>query len=159
MYTLQARYLVENPVILSDAALWSIFVLGIVGYLIFRFSNNQKDLLRQTKGDCTIWGKSADYVVAKYCSADGKEHESLLLCSGFWGLARHFNYLGDLMLSSAFCLACGFDHILPYFYIIYMAILLLHRIHRCNQRCQGKYGPDWDKYCQRVPYKLIPYIY
>lgn len=27
------------------------------------------------------------------------------------------NYLGDLMLSLAFCLTCGFTHVLPYFYI------------------------------------------
>lgn len=27
------------------------------------------------------------------------------------------NYLGDLMLSLAFCLTCGFTHVLPFFYI------------------------------------------
>lgn len=159
MYTLQARYLVENPVVLSQFQVWSIFALGLGGYLIFRLANNQKDLARRTRGKCTIWSRPAQYIVAKYKSADGKEHESILLTSGFWGLARHFNYLGDLMLSSAFCLTCGTQSILPYFYIIFMGILLMHRIYRDQDRCQGKYGAYYEEYCKRVPYKLIPYVF
>ena len=49
--------------------------------------------------------------------ADGSWKESTLLTSGFWGLSRHFNYVGDLMMSLSFCLCCGFGHILPYFYM------------------------------------------
>lgn len=33
-----------------------------------------------------IWGKPAKYIKT--------EEGSLLLYSGFWGLARHFNYVG-----------------------------------------------------------------
>ncbi len=159
MYTLQARYLVENPVSLTNVQLWGTFALGISGYLIFRFSNDQKDLVRQTAGNCKIWGRPATFIRAKYKSADGKEHESLLLTSGFWGLARHFNYTGDLMLSLAMCLACGTTGILPYFYIGYMALLLLHRVWRDQERCAGKYGPSWEEYCKAVTHKLIPYLF
>ena len=34
------------------------------------------------------------------------------------------------MMSLAFCLTCGFGYILPYFYIIYMSILLGGRVFR-----------------------------
>jgi len=63
------------------------------------------------------------------------------------------------MISLAMCMACGFNHVLPYFYIIYMTILLLDRIYRDDLRCRGKYGKYWDTYGKIVKYKLIPYIY
>lgn len=159
MYTLQAQYLVRSPIGLPNLQFFLTAALGIVGYLIFRFANNQKDRLRSSKGQCRIWGRPATFIRASYRSTDGKEHESLLLTSGFWGLSRHFNYLGDLLLSLAMCMACGFRTALPYFYIAYMAILLTHRINRDHERCKVKYGKYWDQYCQQVPYKLIPYVY
>ncbi len=106
--------------------------------------NNQKDLVRKTNGNCEIWNKKARFIKTYFVSSDGKKHESLLLTSGFWGWSRHFNYVGDLILSMAMCMTCGCDHLLPYFYIIYMAILLLHRIQRDHLRCKGKYGKFWD---------------
>lgn len=48
---------------------------------------------------------------------------------------------------------------MPYFYIVYMFILLNDRIGRDNERCQKKYGKYWDEYKRMVPYKLIPFIY
>ncbi len=59
------------------------------------------------------------------------------------------------------CLSCGFHHLLPYFYIIYMTILLIHRIWRDDARCRGKYGKYWEEYEKIVKWKLIPvsYIY
>ena len=78
---------------------------------------------------------------------------------GWWGLARHFNYTGDLVLSFAMCAACGFQHVLPWFYVVYMTILLVQRIHRDDARCTGKYGKYWADYKKLVRYNLIPYVY
>lgn len=69
------------------------------------------------------------------------------------------NYMGDLMLSLAFCLTCGFTHVLPYFYIVFMTLLLLHRVARDDEKCRQKYGKVWDKYCQIVRYKICPFVY
>ncbi|TKC37679.1 hypothetical protein EI555_012671 [Monodon monoceros] len=52
-----------------------------------------------------------------------------------------------------------FNHILPYFYVIYFTILLVHREARDERHCRKKYGLAWEKYCQRVPYRIFPYIY
>lgn len=53
----------------------------------------------------------------------------------------------------------GFNHILPYFYVIYFAVLLAHREARDERQCKRKYGVAWEKYCQRVPYRIFPYVY
>ena len=162
MYTIQAFYLVYNPVNLPTWAVVCILVLGISGYYIFRSVNSQKDNFRQDmkrKGTSLIWGETAKYIPAVYYTTDGVTHKSPLLISGWWGISRHFNYVGDLMGSLSYCLPCAFNHILPYFYIVYMLILLLHRIYRDDVRCREKYGKYWDYYCEKVPYKIFPFIY
>jgi len=159
MYTLQSHYLVRNPYDMNWLFFAFVLGMGLVGYYIFRTTNNQKDIVRKTKGDTKIWGRKPSFIKAKYFSTDGEEHESILLTDGFWGYARHFNYVGDLLMSLSFCLTCGFNHILPYFYIIYMTILLVHRIERDQGRCSTKYGEYWKEYTKIVPYKLIPKVY
>lgn len=155
----QGLYLVYHPVQLSTLNALGILLLGLVGYYIFRMTNHQKDLFRRTDGRCLIWGKKPKAIECSYTSADGLKHRSKLLVSGFWGVARHFNYTGDLMGSLAYCLACGGGHLLPYFYIIFMTILLTHRCLRDEHRCANKYGRDWERYTAAVPYRLLPGIF
>uniref|UniRef100_A0A2D4ITG8 7-dehydrocholesterol reductase n=1 Tax=Micrurus lemniscatus lemniscatus TaxID=129467 RepID=A0A2D4ITG8_MICLE len=159
LYTLQGLYLVYHPVQLTTSYAVGILLLGLVGYYIFRMTNHQKDLFRRTDGNCKIWGKKPKYIECAYTSASGIKHYSKLLISGFWGITRHFNYTGDLMGSLAYCLCCGFNHILPYFYIIFMTILLVHRCIRDEHRCYNKYGKDWKTYTDTVPYRLFPGIF
>jgi hypothetical protein len=78
------------------------------------------------------------------------------MTSGWWGYSRHINYLGDLTMALAWCLPCGFQTPIPYFYFFYFAFLLWHRQGRDELKCRKKYGKDWDKYCKKVPYKIIP---
>jgi len=159
MYTLQSHYLLRNNVNLSWPFYLLMWTFCLVGYYIFRTVNDQKDLVRRTDGQCVIWGRPAEFIRAEYVTSDGKTHRSLLLTSGYWGLSRHFNYVGDLMMCVAFCGVCGVQHLLPWFYVIYMTILLVHRIYRDDDRCSGKYGKHWDEYKRRVPWKLMPYVY
>lgn len=84
----------------------------------------------------------------------------LTVCQlGWWGLVRHANYLGDLILSYSVCAACGFDNLLPWTYAIFMTVLLVQRCGRDDTRCTGKYGDDWKKYCDKVKWRLVPGIY
>lgn len=158
MYTLQAQYLAHHPVHLGPV-FWPVLTLGVLGYCVFREANFQKDICRRTDGKCSIWGRPAQVIRTTYKSTDGKTNHSLLLISGFWGLARHCNYTGDLLLSAMMCAATGARHLLPYFYLLFMAILLIHRVERDHDRCAGKYGSYWQDYITRVPYKLMPGIY
>src|SRR5438552_18724947 len=81
------------------------------------------------------------------------------ITSGWWGIARHMNYLGDLMMALAWCLPCLFESPLPYFYFVYFLVLLLHRERRDHAACREKYGQDWDAYCRRVRWRMLPYVY
>lgn len=84
------------------------------------------------------------------------ETGSKLIISGWWGMSRHINYLGDWLMALSWSLPCGFGSIIPYFYPVYFAILLLHRERRDDHKCRTKYGKDWEKYCKTVKYRIIP---
>ena len=101
---------------LSTQAVASVVFIQVLGYVLFRITNNQKLSFRAANGKVNIWGKPAEFVRAKYSTTDGKERTNLLLASGFWGLARHFNYLTDLLITASFCMCCGYEHIMPWTY-------------------------------------------
>jgi 7-dehydrocholesterol reductase len=159
MYTLQCLYLVGNPINLSFSYLLFVLALGCLGFYIFASSNNEKDKFRsKDNNNCMINGKQVRTIPCTYQTSDGKIHQTQLLMSGWWGICRHINYTGDLMLSLAYSLACGTDNIYSYFYIIYLTVLLVHRSIRDDQKCREKYGTSWNTYCQHVPYLFIPHI-
>lgn len=81
-----------------------------------------------------------------------------MLISGFWGISRHPNYMGDLIMSLSWSLPAG-TCIIAYFYPIYFLGLLVSRFERDEKNCRKKYGQDWEKYCEKVPYKIFPFIY
>jgi steroid 5-alpha reductase family enzyme len=149
-YTIPAYYLVGHPHELSLPATVGIVALNVLGYAVFRSANIQKHRFRQDPGR-PIWGKRPDYVA----TARGP----LLLASGWWGAARHLNYLGDVAMALAWCLPAGFEHPLPYFYVVYVAVLLVHRERRDHAMCRQKYGADWDAYCRKVRWRIVPGLY
>lgn len=158
-YTLQAQYLGLYPSYPSTLYLTAVFLTGIAGYALFRSVNDQKDRVRRSNGNCLIWGKPAQYIRAPYKTSDGAMHESILLCSGWWGWSRHANYVGDLLLSWAMCALCGTSNIVVWFYAAFMAVLLVHRCIRDERRGSAKYGVFWDEYCKRVPWRFVPGIW
>jgi Delta14-sterol reductase len=149
-YSLQAHYLVNNMHELSLPAATGIVALNILGYVIFRGANLQKHKFRKDPAGM-VWGKPPEYIR----TANG----SLLLTSGWWGVARHSNYFGDLLMGLAWCLPTGFTHPLTYFYFVYFTILLIHREWRDSAMCRKKYGPDWTAYCQKVRWRIVPGVY
>ncbi|CAL8267367.1 unnamed protein product [Merluccius merluccius] len=148
-YSLQASFLVVHPQELGAAAAAGIVLINGIGYYIFRKSNSQKNMFRRDPKHPSVSN------LETIATATGKR----LLVSGWWGLVRHPNYLGDLLMALAWSLPCGFSHLLPYFYVVYFTVLLVHREARDERQCRGKYGLAWDAYCQRVPYRIFPYLY
>ncbi|CAF9918953.1 MAG: hypothetical protein HETSPECPRED_003894 [Heterodermia speciosa] len=159
IYTIQCQYLARYPVNLSHTQAAAILVLGMGGYAIFRSANHQKDIIRSSNGQCDIWGRQAQYMRCTYKTEDGRKHESLLLCSGWWGFSRHANYLGDLMQAFALGLACSSTQFLPWAYTFFLSAIMINRLPRDEARCRRKYGKDWRTYCAKVRWRLLPGVY
>jgi Delta14-sterol reductase len=149
-FSLQSQYLVHAHPVLPSVAVVGLVLLNFGGYYIFRSSNLQKHRFRGGTG-AKIWGREPEYIQT--------QRGTRLLASGWWGLARHANYLGDLMMALAWCLACGVSHVVPCFYFIYFAPLLIARERRDDQHCARKYGADWDAYRARVRWRIVPFVY
>ncbi|KAG0175780.1 hypothetical protein DFQ29_007041 [Apophysomyces sp. BC1021] len=148
MSSLQARYLADFPQDLNYVHMAAAASLQILGYYIYRSAKNQKDRVQETPEDSSI--RDLQYIKTKH---------GRLLTSGWCANTRHIEYLGQWLISLAWCLLCGFDSVIPYTYTISTAILLAYRVCRDEGYCRDKYGEDWNQYCKQVPYRIIPGIY
>ncbi|KAI5078357.1 hypothetical protein GOP47_0006028 [Adiantum capillus-veneris] len=137
--------LAHKPVLTKFAAILNVIIF-ILGYAVFRGANMQKHLFKKDPTSL-IWGQPPKTVGEK------------LLVSGYWGIARHCNYLGDIILAFSFSLPCGASSLVPYFYPLYLFILLLWRERRDEARCKEKYKDLWVEYCKTVPWRIFPYLY
>ncbi len=83
-----------------------------------------------------------------------------LLVSGYWGISRHVNYLGEIGMAIGIVLAVGhYGTLWPWLYPLYYIVLLVPRQIDDDKRCARKYGKLWETYVEKVPYRIIPYIY
>ncbi|KAG0497370.1 hypothetical protein HPP92_002061 [Vanilla planifolia] len=121
-------------------------LIFLTGYKIFRGANSQKHVFKKDP-KALIWGKTPKVIGGK------------LLASGYWGISRHCNYLGDILLAFSFSLPCGTKSVVPYFYPTYLLILLIWRERRDDERCSEKYKEVWEEYCREVPWRILPYVY
>jgi len=88
---------------------------------------------------------------------DGKK---TLLVNGFWGISRHINYSGEILMATGIILCTGYPGLIwPWLYPLYYVILLSLRQRDDDKRCSLKYGELWKTYIKKVPYRIIPYIY
>lgn len=158
IYTSPTFYLVNHPIHLGP--IWSslIFILGTASILTNYWADRQRQFVRERQGDCSVWGKKPLVTIARYTTTKGEQKQSLLLASGWWGISRHFHYVPEVLGAFFWSVPALFTHFLPYFYVVFLAVLLAERAFRDDRRCANKYGSDWDSYCQQVPYKIIPYV-
>ena len=89
--------------------------------------------------------------------SDGQQS---LLVNGFWGVSRHVNYLGEILMGSGIALSvAGYGQWWPWLYPLYYVALLVPRQWDDDVRCAAKYGELWQRYTDRVKYRIIPLIY
>ena len=125
-------------------------VMFFAGWTLARGSNLQKFRFKRDPGRSFLG-------LAPRSLADG---ERRVLCSGFWGLSRHVNYLGEILMASGLALSLGWPLALgPWLYPLYYVALLVPRERDDDRRCAAKYGPLWDRYRARVPWRIIPRVY
>jgi 7-dehydrocholesterol reductase len=159
IYASPAQYLVNHPYQFSAPAAWTLFVVGFLGILVNYLADLQRQKVRATNGKCTVWKKKPELIVAHYTTHQGDAKQTILLASGYWGLARHFHYLPELLAAFCWTLPALFLNVLPYFYFVFLTLLLVDRAFRHERRCASKYGKHWKTYCEKVPYKIIPFVY
>lgn len=158
IYTSPSMYLVLHPIQLSMGWASAIMLLGVISIAINYLADLQRIAARASGGSCTIWGKKPVTLIANYQTLTGDAKQSLLLASGWWGLARHFHYVPEITAAFLWSVPALFTHAAPYFYVCFLTILLVDRAFRDDKRCLAKYGVDWRKYCELVPYKIIPFV-
>lgn len=158
IYTSPSMYLVLHPIHLSFWLATSILVLGAASILINYFADRQRLMTRATDGECKIWGKKPVTVFAQYQTTEGDKKQTILLASGWWGVARHFHYVPELAGTFFWSVPALFENFSPYFYLCFLTILLVERAFRDDRRCSDKYGQYWHKYCELVPYKIVPFV-
>jgi len=176
IYSIQAKYLSVHPVELGLSGIAAIVAVQAVGYYVFRSSNSEKNTFRTNPDDPSV----------KHLTFIQTQRGTKLITSGWWGSARHINYLGDWVMSWSYCLPTlmsgyvvkksiitgenivtqglngemrGWAIPITYFYMLYFAVLLIHREQRDEQKCRRKYGKDWEEYCKKVPWRIVPGVY
>jgi len=163
-YCAQSFYIAINHKLDHVHPAFSVFLFCTLfgAYYIWDTSQSQKDRFRmQLEGNLIIrktfpqlpWGtlKNPKYLTTKAGSP--------LLIDGWWKYARKIHYSMDTIMALTWGLTCGFDNLLPYFYFFFFSAMIAHRYSRDAERCRRKYGDDWTRYEQAVPYVFIPYVF
>jgi protein-S-isoprenylcysteine O-methyltransferase Ste14 len=135
----------------SAAMLAAAAALFFAGWSLARGANMQKYVFKR---DATAKFLG---IIAPEVITDG---EQKLLANGFWGVARHVNYLGEFLMAIGLTLSLGYpDHFAPWLYPLYYVVLLIPRQIDDDRRCTQKYGPLWTEYVRRVPYRIVPGVF
>ncbi|KAJ8431741.1 hypothetical protein Cgig2_028958 [Carnegiea gigantea] len=150
VYTSPGMYLVNHPVHLGYQLATYILLAGVLCIYINYDCDRQRQEFRRTSGKCLVWGKAPSKITASYTTSSGETKTSLLLTSGWWGLARHFHYVPEILAAFFWTVPALFHHFLPYFYVIFLTILLFDRAKRDDDRCRSKYGKYWKLYCDKM---------
>lgn len=136
-----------------ESPVWALVlsaVLFFAGWSLARGANLQKYAFKRDP-QASFLGIAPEVVT------DG---ERTLLVSGFWGVSRHVNYLGEVLMATGLTLALGWPSVpWPWLYPLYYVLLLGTRQIDDDRRCRAKYGPLWDRYVERVPYRIVPWVY
>jgi len=181
MYTQQTRYLAVHPQTLGTTGLVGIGAVLLAGFTIFRLSNLQKNIFRTNPNDPRVahlkyietkagtrllisgwWGIArhinyfGDWLQAWPYSLPTGMAGYQILSAGTKAAGAVTMLDGREVVQGE---ARGWGIIFTYFYVLYFAVLLVHRDGRDDEKCTRKYGEDWEKYKKIVRWKIIPYVY
>ena len=127
-------------------------VLFLFGWSISRGANMQKYAFKRWPDR-----KFLGLIEPKYIQAGDRK----ILYSGLWGVARHFNYLGEAFLSLSVALSFGhFANPWAWIYFVFIVTLFTFRQRDDDRHCAEKYSAEkWAEYKALVKYRIPPGVY
>ncbi len=127
-------------------------VLFLFGWSISRGANLQKYTFKRWPDR-----KFLGLIEPEYIQAGDRK----ILCSGLWGAARHFNYMGEGFLALSIALVFGhFTNPWAWTYFVFIVSMFVVRQRYDDRFCAEKYGAEkWAEYQARVKYRIFPGIY
>ena len=127
-------------------------MLFLLGWGIGRGANLQKYTFKRWPDR-----KFLGIIEPKYIEAGDRK----ILYSGLWGVARHFNYMGEGFLALSIALVFGhFGNPWAWTYFVFVVTFFTFRQHGDDKLCAEKYGAEkWAEYQARVKYRIFPGVY
>ncbi|XP_043189655.1 delta(14)-sterol reductase TM7SF2-like [Amphibalanus amphitrite] len=147
--TFNLRFIMVTGVSHPWYALVGCVMIYLVGYLIQRSANSQKNEFRKNPVNPALAH------LETIPTTKGKK----LLVSGWWGVVRHPNHLGGVLMIVAMSLLLGFHHALGWVLPACAALGVVMQARKVDAFCQQKYGAAWERYAARVRYRLIPSVF
>lgn len=151
--TLVTRYLVAASPTLPWPALAAITALNLLGYYIYRSSESQR---------CQLARDPAHPSLAHLQTLETIKGRKVIV-SGWWGLVRHPNYLGELLVQWSWVLpaapALGITQLVPYYLPVITTLMLILRCLQINKRNGRKFGGAWTEYTGKVRANIVPFVF
>ncbi|KAJ2951055.1 hypothetical protein O0L34_g5434 [Tuta absoluta] len=143
-FTTISKNIVDSQISLSTNVLITASMIYLLGFFIMLVSNNIKHEFRKNPLQPNL-------------DSMPTFHGKKLLISNVWGVLRHPNYTGDILVHLVLALP-GLASRQPAAAApaLLTLLLLLHRANRDHARCRRRYGAAWERYCKRVPSVIIP---
>ena len=140
------------PQVWTNVWLIGTTALFLLGWGISRGANNQKYTFKRWPDR-----KFLGLIEPEYIEAGDRK----ILCSGLWGVARHFNYMGEGFLALAIALVFGyFSNLWAWTYFVFIVSMFTSRQRDDDRHCAEKYGVEkWAEYQARVKYRIVPGVY
>merc|ERR1711992_185358 len=141
--TLVTRYLLDRSPEVAWYYLVLIGLMNALGYIIYRSSESQR---------CEFAKDPSNPVLAHLETVSTAGNRKLIV-SGWWGMVRHPNYLGELLIQWSWVLpavgSLGVTDLVPYYLPVVTTLMLMVRCTQINQRNKRKYGNAWTSYSER----------
>jgi delta24(24(1))-sterol reductase len=165
VYCYQSVYIMKQGANLqgpSTPVLIFMYIVLFTAYYVWDTGNGQRNTFRMVLNG--TWRKrntfpQLPWTVLQNPKYMDTEAGSKLLIDGWFAYCRKPHYTADVTMALLWGLICGFDSYIPYFYFLFFFGMIVHRNHRDIERCRRKYKQDWVRYCEKVPYAFIPYVY
>lgn len=135
--------------------------LYLFGWVLTRGANLQKHAFRTNPSAKTF---RFLFITVQQRTLSRSGAGSKILVSGWWGLSRHSNYLGEIIQGFALALpgilGSNYGSFLPLLYPLYYLLLFIPRQMDDDLICEGKYGTAiWNQYKQIVKYRICPWLW